>query len=326
MAQGAARCYSTCVLDPELGRTEPIHRNLELLIEYSGATFAGWQVQPNQRTAMGEIERAIARITQETVRVVAASRTDSGVHAYGQVCSFRTRSTLTTAKLWAGLNGVLPDEIGVRRVREVPDSFHARFSARGKHYRYQIFNRATRSPILAPTAWHVPEDLDLSAMQRAATFFEGEHDFSSLATKGPGGDRDDSCVRRLHAVRVGQSKNLLTVNVVGDAFLYKMVRTIVGTLVLVGQGKQPPEWVAAAIAAKRREDAGPTAPAHGLFLVRVFYEGDEFDRESVGRYLEGIELEHNDYRPRHAGPRQREGVRRAKSTEARALLRVATKD
>jgi tRNA pseudouridine38-40 synthase len=314
------------VLAHELGEAETRTRNIELVLEYHGASFAGWQVQPHARTVMGELERAIAEIIQEQVRVVAASRTDAGVHALGQVSSFRTQSRVPTEKLWSGLNALLPDGVAVRRVREVDEAFHARFSARAKHYRYRILTRPTRSPIEASTSWHVPVPLDVERMQLAAAHLEGEQDFSALATAPRGGDdsrEGDTCVRRLHLVQVGREvaeagqAELVTIDVVGDGFLYKMVRTIVGTLVLVGKGKRDPGWVRSALRSKQRKQAGPTAPPQGLFLLRVFYEEDV---PNLGRYLEGVRREGDHHRSEHADPRQREGVRGAEGQEARALL------
>lgn len=257
-------------------------RTIELLVEFDGTRFAGWQVQPSQRTVAGEVERAIAEITRQQVRIVAASRTDAGVHAYGQVASFQTASRLPVLRLQSGLNAFLPPDAVVRRVREVAPDFHARYSARGKHYRYRILNRPARSPLEATRAWHVPHALDLEAMQAGAASLEGEQDFRALVTQA---DADESCVRRLRRVQVGLEPAVvegelgkrLVIDVVGDAFLYKMVRTIVGTLMMVGEGKLAPSDVAGILASRERKNAGPTAPPQGLYLMRVFY-GDAIEQ------------------------------------------------
>ncbi|RMG14882.1 MAG: tRNA pseudouridine(38-40) synthase TruA [Planctomycetota bacterium] len=314
--KGPARLWGVRRSELGMGPT----RNLRLIIEYVGASFAGWQVQPHARTVMGEVERAIEEIARERVRLVAASRTDAGVHALGQVASFVSTSTLPTERLRSGLNAVLPAEVVVRSVQEVPAEFHARFSARGKHYRYRILNQQVRSPLEAGRAWHVPTRLDVDAMNRAAHSLEGERAFTALATQVPA---DDDCVRRLHRVRVRRHEDpataahIVSVDVVGDSFLYKMVRTLVGTLCLVGKGKRPPEWVAELLTAGQRAQAGPTAPAHGLHLMHVFYDGDE---PSLPRYLERMAREGNHHRPQHAGPRQRQGLRGAETPETGALL------
>lgn len=313
--------------DRGLGPSEARPRNVELLIEYSGGGFAGWQVQPNRRTVAGEVERSIAEITREQIRIVAASRTDAGVNALGQVASFKTSSDLPTHRLRRGINALLPDDVSVLRVRDVAEDFHARFSARGKHYRYRILNRFPKSPLERDRAWHLPTPLDVAAMQETAGHFVGEHDFSALATSSQDdGTPPRGSVRRLRDVRVTHeplpagpepSGRLVVIDVVGDSFLYKMVRTIVGTLALVGQGKLRPADVAAVLRARQRKQAGPTAPPQGLFLVRVFYSERELD-SPFARSLEGSLHEDHDHRPRHSGPGQRQGVRGAKGREARA--------
>ena len=277
---------------------------------------------------MGELERAITEITREGVRVVAASRTDTGVHALGQVVSFHTHSALEVGRLQRGLNAVLPDDLAVRHLAEVPDAFHARFSARGKHYRYRILNTPTPSPLEADRAWHLPGPLDLEAMREAAAHLVGEHDFTAFGGGAVELREGESNVRRLVAVEVGRGSDpiaergaagVVVIDVVGDRFLYKMVRTIAGTLVLVGQGKLAPGALREIIQSGQRRRAGPTAPPEGLFLIEVFYDEDALSNALKG-FREGVEREHHHHGSRSLGPRRSQGIRGAEGKEARALL------
>ncbi|MGE0712597.1 MAG: tRNA pseudouridine(38-40) synthase TruA [Planctomycetota bacterium] len=330
------------MLSDAAGADEAPQRNLELTIEYTGAGFAGWQVQPDRRTVAGELERALAEILRHPVRLVAASRTDAGVHALGQVASFQTGRDLPCGRLCRGLNALLPDDVAVRQVREVPAEFHARFSARGKHYRYRLFNRPSPSPLEAWRSWHVPVPLDLEAMRAAARELEGERDFAALVTRP---DPERGTVRHLRAVRLRREPAseggpeaggpeegaTVLVDVVGDSFLYKMVRTLVGTLCQVGQGKATAAEVAAALATGRRAQAGPTAPAQGLTLMRVFYDDRQLQARAAelrdepargqdpGRPTTGSVDEHHGDGARNRGARRAEGVRRAEGREAGAL-------
>lgn len=276
MAWGHPRCYAHLVHD---GREGIPLRTLRLTLEYSGARFAGWQIQPDARTVQGELERALAEILREPIRVVGASRTDAGVHATGQTASFAARTAIGCDRLLAGLNALLPDDVAISAVAEAPEGFHARFSALGKHYRYRILSRPARGPLCAADAWHVARPLDLDAMRAAAAALVGRHDFHAFVSR-PDGDGD--CVRTLHRVDVSAEPllnpgggSLVLVDVVGESFLYKMVRTIVGTLAQVGRGTRPPAEVAGLLASRDRRRAGPTAPAHGLTLVRVAYQSGE---------------------------------------------------
>jgi tRNA pseudouridine38-40 synthase len=265
-------------------------RHLRLVIEYAGDAFAGWQIQPDARTVQGELERALAAITRETIRVHGASRTDAGVHALGQVVSFSTSYDRPLRRLIRGLNAVLPDDVAVVEAEEVAPDFHARFSAQGKRYRYRILRSATPSPLEATRALHEPRALDLQAMQVAADALTGRYDFKAFVSR-PDGDGD--CTRTLFRVDVASRPleradgELVTVEVEGDGFLYKMVRTIVGTLLQVGRGERPPASLPGLLQCQDRRQAGPTAPAHGLTLVRVFYETSESTRE--GRAVADLE-------------------------------------
>ena len=302
------RSLDPCNLEP---------RNLELLVEYTGAAFAGWQIQPDRLTVAGALEQALEQITRHPAHLVAASRTDAGVHALGQVASLKTHATIDCRRLRRGLNAVLPPQVAVRRVREVDPEFHARFSARGKHYRYRIFNRSERCPLEAEHSWHEPLPLDHQAMDAAALRLIGEHDFSALAS-GPI-EEERGSVRRLRAVRVrsrpalagpwlaGAPGVVIEIDVIGDSFLYKMVRTIAGTLVLVGRGRLRPAAIEGILAGKLRAQAGPTAPPQGLTLLRVFYDDHELSAAADSQ-LEGTVHGDSGDRTRYVGPGHAAGV------------------
>jgi tRNA pseudouridine38-40 synthase len=247
-------------------------RWLKLILAYDGGAYAGWQIQPDKPTVQGVLEATLKQITQETIRVSAAGRTDAGVHALGQVVGLATETRLCNADLHRALNAVLPNDVAVLTVEDAPERFHATHHAVAKCYRYQIHNGRTPSIFDRQYAWHYPQPLDAAAMHAAGQFLVGQHDFSSFETAGS--ERADS-IRTIHELKVlrgtGEMSNRVTVDVAGDGFLYNMVRTIVGTLVEVGDGSRPVEWPAAVLEARDRRTAGQTAPPHGLFLVSVTY-------------------------------------------------------
>lgn len=244
-------------------------RAIKLVLEYDGTAYCGWQVQPNGPTVQEKLEAAILRITGAAVRVAGAGRTDAGVHAAGQVASFHTASRLPPSRLLAALNAVLPPDIAVLSVEDAAPSFHARFSAKGRRYRYTILNRPVRPAFGRRTALHVARPLDEGAMREGARCLVGTHDFSSFACNS--GEEEDPTVT-VREVSVERRGELVVIEVEAVSFLYKMVRTIAGTLIAVGKGTIPPGEVAAILAARHRKRAFPTAPAHGLALVSVSYE------------------------------------------------------
>jgi len=247
-------------------------RWLKLTVAYDGTAYAGWQIQPSEPTVQGVVEAAWREITQENARVSAAGRTDAGVHALGQVVGLSTESRLSNSDLQRGLNAVLPDDVAVVQVEDAREGFHATHDAQTKTYRYQIHNGRTPDVFQRHYTWHYPQPLDAAAMHRAGQALAGRHDFSSFESAGS--ERPDS-VRTITALVVEHgSDNLadrITIEVTGDGFLYNMVRAIVGTLVEVGKGARDVSWPAEVLAARDRCRAGQTAPAHGLFLVRVAY-------------------------------------------------------
>lgn len=250
-------------------------RNIKLTLAYDGAKFHGWQTQPGVATIQGTLTDALRKITQEPVSIHGASRTDAGVHALGQVASFKMRSGFTTEELRRALNALLPAAIRVMEAEEMGQDFHARWQAMEKTYQYRIFRGAVMSPFEYQRMLHYPFPLDEEAMVAAAKCFEGEHDFSSFAaTSGSEEtDRDRSPVRvicRSELERHSEREEIVYV-VTGKSFLRYMVRKIVGTLLDVGRGKLRPEDIAGIFEARDRSRSGPTAPPEGLYLVNLKY-------------------------------------------------------
>jgi tRNA pseudouridine38-40 synthase len=245
----------------------------KLTIAYDGTAYQGWQVQKIGTGVQEKIEAAFGKMFPSVKRIHSSSRTDTGVHALGMVAHVeipRTEFKMRVARLALALNAFLPDDIRVMSASRVPEKFHARFDAKGKQYRYFVWNHATMNPLLQKRAWHFPMKLDLAKMRAAAKLFIGKHDFKSFA--GTRSYEMESNVRTLTRCDIKKSGAQLTFIIEGDGFLYKMCRGIVGTLVQVGQGKIPLSKVADILASKDRRVAGMTAPAHGLVLWKVFYQ------------------------------------------------------
>lgn len=241
---------------------------VKLIVEYDGTNYAGWQRQPDQPTIQEAIETAIHQLTQVTLSVAAAGRTDAGVHALGQVVSFRIDKDWTPQEWVKGMNARLPDDIAVRSAAIVPEEFHARYAAKGKLYQYRILNRPERAALERAYVWHVYRPLAIEAMREAASTLIGTHDFSSF--EGTLTDNEDPNCRLDRLTVTGQGDQLL-VEAYADRFLKHMVRNIVGTLVEVGTGKRTAGEMAAILRANDRTKAGRTAPPQGLFLIRVDY-------------------------------------------------------
>ena len=245
-------------------------QTLKLILEYDGTEFAGWQAQAGGcRTVQGVLEAAIERVCGERVRIVGAGRSDAGVHAEGQVASLSLGTRLLPGKLERALNAVLPDDLVVVGLEPMPSGFDARRDAVSKLYRYAIWNGARRSALRARSFHTVPIPLDVAAMREAAGALEGTHDFACFQSAGTS---VATRVRTLLRVAViGAPGAEIAIEVQGTGFLRHMVRALVGTLVEVGRGKRPAASMAALLAARNRGEAGPTAPARGLTLVRVDY-------------------------------------------------------
>ncbi|WP_050727549.1 tRNA pseudouridine(38-40) synthase TruA [Vulgatibacter incomptus] len=246
-------------------------RTLKLTLEYDGTDFVGWQVQPNGRTVQEVLEGALARLLGgESVRVTGAGRTDAGVHALGQVATFRTARELPLQAFEKGLNAILPDDVAVVSAEEVAEGFDARRSASGKRYVYRISNRPGRSPLRRRTHWELFRPLDVEAMQAAADRLLGEHDFSAFRAADCPAKTTVRILRRLD-VRAGAAGEIV-ITAEATAFLKHMVRNLVGTLVEVGLGKREAGTMPALLASGDRRLAGRTAPAKGLVMEEVFYE------------------------------------------------------
>jgi tRNA pseudouridine38-40 synthase len=246
-------------------------RHIRLVVEYDGSQLHGWQRQLNAETVQQHLEEALAKLLQHETPIQGASRTDAGVHARGQIASFRTERTIPLQGIRRALNALLPDSIAIRDATEVADDWHPRFSATGKHYRYTILTSRDRSPRWQTRAWHHPDSLTVSAMHDAARALIGEHDFAAFRASGCSAKTttrrvDSIAFTRLHPY-------LLEVDIRGNAFLRQMVRIIVGTLTEVGTGRRPASQMPEIIASLDRTQAGVTAPAQGLELLEVRYDG-----------------------------------------------------
>ena len=241
---------------------------LAACVEYAGSAYCGWQRLSHANTVQGEVERAVSAVAAEPVSVVCAGRTDSGVHASGQIIHFETTAERPMRGWLFGSNVKLPDGIALRWVQPVADGFHARFSALSRRYRYVILNRIARPALLSrQVAWY-HHALDAEAMHESAQVLLGEHDFSSFRASGCQASHARREIQSLQVSRVG---DFIYIDIVANAFLHHMVRNIVGSLLTVGGGEQPVSWMAELLALQDRKRAGMTAPAEGLYFVYVEY-------------------------------------------------------
>jgi len=266
----------------------------KMTVAYDGSAYSGWQVQPGRSTIQAMLELAIKQICGEQVRVTGSGRTDTGVHAIAQVASFSLATwRASAADLCRALNSKLPSDISISSISDAPEDFHAIRDATGKRYRYQLQIGGTRDAFEYRYRWHLQGPIDVAAMQEAAKHLVGNHDFASFQATGAVRKSTVRDVRELVILieqrqgRAGQGRpsqgsgaqggepvgggQYVSLEIEADGFLYNMVRNIVGTLVEVGRGKQSPAWVADVLAGADRTKAGPTAPPHGLFLMRVDY-------------------------------------------------------
>lgn len=255
-------------------------QSFKLVVAYDGTAYVGWQVQPEGQTIQGQLEQGLKEVTNCDIRVTASGRTDSGVHALGQVVSFESDTTLDANTLHRAINAKLPRDIRVLSVTTAPAGFHAIRDAISKRYRYFIQDGGVQDPFLRAWSWHLPQELDDWDMHEAASNLIGEHDFASYQSAG---SPRSTTVREIFDFKVerqvGQLCEPIVIEVSANGFLYNMVRNLVGTLVEVGLGKQGIGWPAEILQHKDRTKAGPTAPPQGLFLVSVEYPetftGDE---------------------------------------------------
>lgn len=255
-------------------------RSLRWFMElaYDGTEFSGWQIQPNGITVQEVLEEKLAQIyANQPIRVESSGRTDAGVHALGQTVTFTCpeRPVITEWKLLKSLNRMLPESIRIREIKQVYGDFHARYSALGKAYTY-IINKGEQSPFLERWSWHLPQwnACRLQQIRKATSCLEGTHDFSSFTVERK---NIDNAVRTIYRIDVQEFGQILCITFLGDGFLYKMIRGIMGTLAFVGSGTLKPDDVTDILNSKNRSLAYDTAPSKGLFLVKVFYKDKEWE-------------------------------------------------
>lgn len=255
--------------------------NHALLVSYEGTAFCGWQIQPNGESVQGRLERALSTILRRPGRVTGSGRTDSGVHALGQVAHVFLPAGVDTTRLRNNLNGLAGPEISVKALVPVPPNFHARHRAKGKHYQYRIFNHPYPPVFERKSCLWLKRPLDVPAMAQAAALLLGRHDFSAFRAikceaKHPLRELRRLEVREVEGLQGEGSESQLRIDLEADAFLQHMARIIVGTLVAVGKGRLKPDDLSGILASRKRENAAATAPAAGLHLMRVYYDLNEF--------------------------------------------------
>ncbi|MEK6564071.1 MAG: tRNA pseudouridine(38-40) synthase TruA [Candidatus Omnitrophota bacterium] len=261
-------------------------RNIKLIIEYDGTNYSGWQIQnspqsivhsPQKKSIQEVIEKTLQRILREKVKIIGSGRTDSGVHALAQTANFKTNSSLALKKIQKALNSLLPADISIKEVWEADKDFHSRYRAKSKIYRYFILNSEIRSAFLDKHAWHIPYQLDVRLMRKESKALVGRHDFKSFCASG---SSVKTTVRTIKKISVKEalspqlsalSSPAIIIEIEANGFLYNMVRNIVGTLVEIGRGRFKEKDLNRILLARNRKQAGPTAPAQGLFLAEVKY-------------------------------------------------------
>ena len=241
---------------------------IKLIVAYDGTDYVGWQYQPNGISVQQRLEEALHQLTGIIHTVYSSGRTDSGVHARGMVCHLTTEKNLPLSAWREGVNRFLPDDIAVRHVELVDDQFHARFSARGKHYRYTILHDPVRSPQERKISWQVKKPLDLEKMEQAAQDFIGQHDFAAFRTSGCNAD---TTIREIFSINFSKEGSLLHIDICGSGFLRNMIRMMVGTLVQIGRGKRPVDAIQKLIEGAEPVASPLTAPAQGLCLMEVWF-------------------------------------------------------
>ena len=244
-------------------------KRIKLTVAYDGTNYCGWQVQPNGITIEEVLNKTLSKLTGENICIIGASRTDSGVHAMGNVAVFDTETTIPPERIAMSLNQRLPEDIVIVKSEEVAADFHPRYCNCSKTYEYHIINTRIPIPTKRLTNYFVSYNLNIDDMRKAATYLVGEHDFASFCNVRT---NVESTVRTVTALDILQNGNEITVRITGNGFLYNMVRIIVGTLIRVGRGFYKPEQVKEILEAKERTAAGVTAPAHGLMLMQIDYE------------------------------------------------------
>ena len=244
-------------------------KRIKLTVAYDGTNYCGWQVQPNGITIEEVLNKKLSKLTGEDIHIIGASRTDSGVHALGNVAVFDTTSTIPPERFAYAINQRLPEDIVVTQSEEVPLDWHPRYQNSVKTYEYRILNREMPDPLRRRRTWHVSFPLDVDKMKKAAEYLEGEHDFQSFCSVHTGAK---TTVRTIYALDIEKTGDEIVIRISGNGFLYNMVRIITGTLVEVGRGARTPEKVRDMLLAKERGRAGATAPPQGLTLAGIEYK------------------------------------------------------
>lgn len=248
-----------------------MNHNIKLTLQYDGTGFNGWQVQAKHkdaRTVQGVLEAAVSKINGSKTSVTGAGRTDSGVHALGQVANFFTEKDLPVSKWPEAINSLLPPDVIVLNAEKKPEEFHARLNAVGKTYKYYIINSKYPDIFIRNHTSHIPHKLDIDKVFYAAKKIEGTHNFKSFCASGSSVKHFE---RNVFDVSLELKGDILVFSITADGFLYKMVRMIVGTLIEIGKEKKSPEWISEILETEGREKGGPTAPARGLYLEKVYY-------------------------------------------------------
>ena len=250
---------------------------VKVIVEYDGKNYSGWQRQENANSIQSEIEKALKKLTGKDITIHGAGRTDTDVHALGQVFHFDTDETIPPENYAMALNTKMPWDIRAVSSCRVLDGFHSRFDAKTKHYRYIIINRHRPLALDRHRAWHVIQPLDINLMSEGATYLLGEHDFVTFMAAHS--DIEDT-VRTIESITIEKNKNEIIIDIIGNGFLRNMVRIIAGTLVNIGCKKNKPEEMKTIIESKDRNTAGITAPGYGLYLVEIFYEKVKYDEDN----------------------------------------------
>ncbi len=247
-------------------------RTLKLTLEYDGTHFRGWQIQNSKdRTIQGELVKACQKLFGKPIRIIGSGRTDSGVHALGQVAHFKVNTTLTAEKVHRALNALSPADIGILTVEDAKSDFHARYSAKSKVYRYTVLNRKSRSALQRDFSYFYPYPLNLRIMKMAAKGLIGRHNFKSFQATPPADEARKNPFRTITALTIRKSGDFIIIDFEANSFLHKMVRNIVGTLLEIGSERFPRRNIQNILTKKHRKFAGRTAPAKGLCLVKVNY-------------------------------------------------------
>ncbi len=262
----------------DITRNSEEKNRIALLLQYDGTGFNGWQVQKKGRTVQGEVEKALEILLKEKIRVVAAGRTDTGVHALGQVIHFDSFAGIELRKLCISLNGILEKDISVKNAYFVPPAFHARFGASRREYIYVIYNHPLRSPFIMRKAMWVSYKLDLDYLKNISKYFLGEKDFASFCKKI---SADENTVRRIDEFDIFKYEEFIFFRIKGTAFLHNMIRIIIGTMLDIYSSNMDPSSVIGILEKKDRIAGGKTAPAYGLYLNRIFYHPSLSEMESA---------------------------------------------